>query len=346
MRVIVQILLKELKQLVRSPGMILILLLCPFITVGIVPFGMGNETRVKVDVVDNSFSARGREVTERLSHSPNVMQASFSPSVSVSQERMDRNLIDAIVIVPAGGGPCQLIVDGSHNISGRDASTFLTIQLSSPPSTPGVNVHTRFISGVGNTHYFMSTMMALLLAIIACSLSTLSVVTEMERRTLEYFRSIGMGMGLYVWSKILVYTLISVLVQLLGLLIARWFHGFTPACPLWAYLLLCACFASSLSAIGIIIASYTGNVVRAIYSEVFVFLILALLSTMFAPLDYMSDGWAETRYLNPFFWMADGSWSLLLKGLRPVDILPHYLLLALFTVVLSTLSVFRLRKVA
>ena len=72
--------------------------------------------------------------------------------------------------------------------------------------------------------------------------------------------------------------------------------------------------------LGILIATGTRTLVRAIYVLVFVFVTLILLGTMFAPLDNMTPGWAVTRFVNPFYWMVEGARKIMLLGSPAVTV--------------------------
>ncbi|MCR4860172.1 MAG: ABC transporter permease [Bacteroidales bacterium] len=345
MRTLMQILLKEFRQLVRTPALVFILALCPVVTVGIVPFGLSNKPRVRVDVVDESFSGRGREAVSALAGSPQIVRVFQSPSLPSSEERMDLGKTDAILVVPRDGEAFQLIVDASQTILGRDAAYYVSRQLSSGKTDPSVRVHTLFVSGVGNTHYYLVTMLVLMIAIIGCCLSALSVVNEKESKALEHLRSTGLSATMYLFSKLLFFCLVGLVELSFGLLIARVLFGLTSAGSLWNLYLLAVCFLFVIVNLGILIATGTRTLVRAIYVLVFVFITLILLSTMFAPLDNMDPAWAATRFVNPFFWMVDGSWRVLLKGFSFSAVAGHCLALTGLGGLLAVINIRNIKQV-
>jgi ABC-2 type transport system permease protein len=343
-RLIIQILVKEFLQLVRSPAMAFILILCPIIVVGIVPLGLSNKTRLRVEVVDESYSGRGREAVTALSGSPQIARVSQSASLQASERRMDLGEIDGIVVVPRDGGEYHILADASQLVLGRDVAYYVSRQLSGVQDDGRVRTHALFLSGAGNTHYYLVTMLSLLIAIMGCCLATLSVVTEKESKTLEHLRSTGMSASLYVFSKVLFFTLIGLGELTLGLVIARAGYSLVCAGPLLDYYLLAACFLFALVNLGILVAVGTRTLVRAIYVLVFLFITLILLSTMFAPLDNMAPFWASTRFVNPFFWIADGSWKIVLKGLSVTDNPENCLVLLGLGSILSVINIKKVKK--
>ena len=315
-RVVIQILVKEFLQLVRSPALAFILVLCPVIVVGIVPLGLSNKTRLRVEVVDASFSGRGRETVALLSGSPQIARVSLSASLQESERRMDLGEIDGIVELPRDGGAYRILADASQIFLGHDVAYYVSRQLGGAQEDDRVRSHLLFLSGPGNTHYYLVTMLSLLMAIMGCCLAALSVVSEKESKALEHLRSTGMSATLYVSSKVLFFTLVGLVELAFGLVIARVCYSLSCAGSVLEYFVFAACFLFAIVNLGILLAATSRTLVQTVYMVVFVFITLILLSTMFAPLDNMSPLWAATRYVNPFFWAADGSWNIVLKGVR------------------------------
>ncbi len=345
MRVLWHMLVKEFLQLVRTPALLFLLILCPVVTVGLVPFGLSNKPRIRVEVVDESFSGRGRETLALLAGSPQITQLSQTSSLQEAEGRMARGEIDAIVIVPANEEASRILVDGSNIPLARDAAYYVGLQLHKPQENELLRSHTLFVTETGNTHYYLVAMLVLLIAIVGCSLVALSVVTEKENKVLEHLRSTGLNPLMYVASKLVFFSLVGLCELAIGLLIARLVFALQSAGPLWELFLLAACFLFAIVNLGILIATSTRTLVRTIYVLVFVFIMLILLSTMFAPLDNMDPVWAATRFVNPFFWMVDGAWKILLKGVKLAANPVNCLALLGIGSVLTAFNILKIRQI-
>lgn len=345
MRVLWHMLVKEFLQLVRTPALLFLLILCPVVTVGLVPFGLSNKPRIRVEVVDESFSGRGRETLALLAGSPQITQLSQTSSLQEAEGRMARGEIDAIVIVPANEEASRILVDGSNIPLARDAAYYVGLQLHKPQENELLRSHTLFVTETGNTHYYLVAMLVLLIAIVGCSLVALSVVTEKENKVLEHLRSTGLNPLMYVASKLVFFSLVGLCELAVGLLIARLVFALQSAGPLWELFLLAACFLFAIVNLGILIATSTRTLVRTIYVLVFVFIMLILLSTMFAPLDNMDPVWAATRFVNPFFWMVDGAWKILLKGVKLAANPVNCLALLGIGSVLTAFNILKIRQI-
>lgn len=346
MRTLLNILRKELIQLVRTPTLMVILILCPIITVGLIPFGLGGMTRLRVEVIDHSNSDKGKETVIALSRSPFVKSAQLAVSEKDAFENMDRSRTDAVVIIRENGEEA-VAADASHLFIAIDVNYYIEAILaeteSKAPET--VRSHTLFVSCDGTTHYFMMAMIVLMTAIICACLPTLSVVKENETKILEHLRSTGMKASTYVISKNIFFISISIIELLAALLLARSIFDLSPAGPTGTLLILFTCFFFAMVNLGIAIASFGKTMVRSIYVLVFVFLILILLSTMFAPLDNMPEGWAATRFANPFYWIVDGEARIILKGVGMNGIIPHICMLLAFGGSLCAINIAKIQKI-
>jgi hypothetical protein len=190
-RAFLHIMLKDAIQLLRTPVLLGLLVLCPAIAIGLVPFGLENKVNLHVLVVDESFSEAGREAVRNLNASPQL-KASQELSMESAQALMDKGKADATVLITADGS-YNILPDASHAIQAMDASEIISRQLFRTPEDEGVKMHTLFVSSSGNTHYYLTVMLILLMSIIGCCLVGLSIINEKVNRQLEYYRSVGMS---------------------------------------------------------------------------------------------------------------------------------------------------------
>ncbi|MBP5211020.1 MAG: ABC transporter permease [Bacteroidales bacterium] len=343
---LLNILKKEFLQLVRTPALLAILILSPIITVGLVPFGLGSKVRVKAEVVDKSFSNAGYDLVSQLAVSKHIESVKLSTSEELSLKKIERGEIDAVVVIPADGGKCVILADASHIITGQNAVAYIARELAKAPQIKGfeITTHIKYATGEDNTHYYLVSMIVLLIAIVGCCLSSLSVVNERDGKILEHFRSTGLKASTYVGSKVLFFTLVGLAEMIVGLILARTIFHLNVAGSYIEYFFLGICFIYAMVNLGMLIALRSKSLVQAIYVLVFLFMIMILLSTMFAPLDNMSPFWAATRFVNPFFWVVDGSWKIALKGMGLSAIWSHYLLLIAMGAVMQALNILKINN--
>ena len=345
MKRIGNLLIKEFLQLVRTPALLAIIVLSPLVTIGLVPFAMSNKVRCRVEVIDRSFSDAGREAVAGLSGSKYIVSCVLSESLRESVAKMDRSELDLILVIEPDGRQ-TILADGTHNLNATASVWHVCRQLEKPRTevTAGIRFHHLFSSGDDNTHYYLVSMLVLLVTIVSCSLITVSVISEKESKMLEHLISTGLRHSVYLASKLLFISLIGLLELMAGLLLSRLVFSLHVAGSLLTLAFWGVCFIFPMLNLSFLIAYGSRSQVQAIFILVFALLILILLSTMFAPLDHMSDLFASTRFVNPFFWMIDGSWMIILKGYAFGSLLPHFGMLLGMGAALTFLNLFILQK--
>ena len=344
MKRIGNLLIKEFLQLVRTPALLAIIVLSPLVIIGLVPFAMSNKVRCRVEVIDRSFSDAGREAVAGLSGSKYIVSCVLSESLQESVARMDRAELDLILIIEPDGRQ-TILADGTHNLNATASVWHVCKQLEKPRTevTAGIRFHHLFSSGDDNTHYYLVSMLVLLVAIVSCSLITVSVISEKESKMLEHLFSTGLRPSVYLASKLLFFCFIG----LLELMADCSFPGlYSPSCR---RLLADAGLLGRMLHVPDAESQFPDRLWLPIPSSGhfhpgLALLILILLSTMFAPLDHMSDLFASTRFVNPFFWMIDGSWMIILKGYAFGSLLPHFGMLLGMGAALTFLNLFILQK--
>ena len=337
-RIFLNIMRKDALQLRRTPVLMGLLVLCPLVVIGLIPFGMENRLSLKVQVVDQTHSEKGREVTICLNASPHIT-ATEALSIDQAQTLMDTGEADSIVLI-SPEGECGIITDASHSLLAQDAAYYIGKQLTgSEDENERFHLHPLVISGTGNTYYYITALLVLLMAIISCCLVGLSIIGEKLNRQLEYYRSEGMSATVYVLSKIAFFTLVTLLELAFGLIIGRLVFGYQVLGPLPDFFLLAACFVFCVLNLGVLMAAVSKTLIQTVYGIIFLFFVLMLLGTLFAPVDNMSPFWAATRYVNPFFWMSDAGWKIALRGFSLSGVWENYLALLAEGSVLTAINI-------
>lgn len=343
LRAFFNIMRKDALQLLRTPVLMGLLVICPVVVIGLIPFGMENRLSTKVQVVDETRSETGREVVKRLNASPHI-SATEALSINEAQQIMNVGKADAIVLISPDGEQ-EILSDASHSLLAQDAAHIIGKQLMGyADEDERFHLHPLFISGTGNTHYYLTTMLSLLMAIISCCLVGLSIIGEKLNRQLEYYRSVGMSATLYVVSQIAFHILVTLLELAVGLVVGRLVFGYVILGSVLDFFLLSACFVFCILNVGVLMAAVSKTLIQTVYGIIFAFFVLMLLGTLFAPVDNMTPFWAATRYINPFFWMSDAAWKIALRGFSMGDIWINYLALFVEGSLLTVLNIRILSK--
>ena len=345
MRMLWEILRKEFRVSVRTPLEIFLLILSPVIMVGLVPFGLSGAVRIRLGVVDQSFSDRGLEKVAVLARSPYISEVEMYISLEEAMGKMEKNQLDGVLVIPREGEGYNLLIDGTHNALEADVQYYVQKQLGDL-NLDGVPLRStrKFLSSTDNKHYYIVAMLVLLMSIIGSGLGMYGILVDREHKSIEHLRSTGVPATLYILSKELYFSLLGLLETGLGLLIAWLVFDFQVYGPIGAFILLAACFLFCMTSLGVTIATYSKNLVQATYILVFLFCMLSLISTMFVPLDTTARFMGTMRFINPFFWVTDGGWKILLKGASFSDIPLYYAVLFGAGVLFTLANVLKIKQ--
>ncbi len=345
-RIVLQMMKKEFLQLLRTPAMLAILLVCPIVSVGLVPFGLGNKTLMRLEVVAPAPSDQGQQTVLRLARSPHVKNVSLALSTNDVFEHLNKGSIDAALIIQQDNRPSAIFADGTNILQAANISYYLNNILGETVDLPvEIREHMLFTSKGDNTHYYIIAMIVLLLAIVGPVLICLSYVNERDRKMLEHLRSTGLKPSTYVLSKTAFYVVLSLAELTVALILGKTIFNFHCYGSLLLVYLVFGLFSFAMVGVGMAVAAYSKTLVQAIYIMVFLYLTLILLGSMFAPLDYLSDAWAMTRYFNPFYWSIDGAAKVILKDYPFKWIASDCAILATIGGILSIMCIQRVKRV-
>lgn len=357
MKVLWVVLKKEFLQLLRNPLVLIIILCCPVIILGIIPHAMGHEPRIRLIWIDRDDTPVSRKIGYLLNLSPNIEEMIIGYTMEQALAIMEKGEADILFQIPFGFGkqlekgeplPIYMAVDGTHTISTHVHLYYLTeiIRGGMPDvSFCDMQVYPLFNESSENRHYFIVSLLVILMTILGISLAALSLITEKTNGILEQLHSTVMSWHTYLGGKIIFFVTFCLFELLIGLLICRIYYGFEVRGNLLDFIILASVFQATTVGLGLLIASLTKTPLQAAYLTIFLLLTLVLLSTMFSPLHSMPI-WAQAlRFINPLYMMLDASRLIALKGFALQQVVPQLAMLTLQGTILTVIAVWRLKRV-
>lgn len=346
---------KELLQLLRNPVLLIIILGCPIVVMGVIPYAMGNKAHIRLIWIDDDNSAVSRKIGSSLQNSPYFTQITIEPTLDKATEAIDKGEADIVLQVPSGFEkqlilthplPLAIAVDGTHTLSAQNNLYYLTQTINNciPGSTISTecSIYPMFSQSNSNRSFFIVSLLVLLITILGISLITLSIVMEKENGVFEQLHSTVLRWDVYLSAKITFYIVFCLLELLVGLLLCRVFHGFIITGALFEFFFLALFFLIPVLGIGLFISGLSKSQLQAAYLIIFSLLTLILMSSMFSLLQSMPK-WAQAlRYINPVYMMLDASRLIGLKGFSLKETIPQLTILLIQGV---TISFFGIRKI-
>ena len=363
---------KEFIQIRRDPRTLAIMFLIPVFQ--LIMFGYAVTTDVKhlpLAVLDRDKSAASRELID-------TYQAStyFDIAYNVGSEReladlMDSGAARAGLIVPAGysadlarRGAAQVAfaIDGSdHTVANTALAAAQTIGQAKSAEIvqamlsrsglnvsdmPGLDVRTRvwYNPDLASANYMIPALIGVILQMLTAMLTALAIVRERELGTIEQLIVTPLKSWELVVGKIVPYVLIAffdtVEVLLIGTL---WFK--VPINGSVVLLLSLAClFVMSSLGIGLFVSTVAHKQQEAMLLTFFTIIPSIFLSGFMFPLVAMPAALRALSYGIPLTYFLVIVRGIVLKGVGLPVLLPQVVALAIFGVVIMSLSTLRFRK--
>lgn len=353
MSIFLEVIKKELLQLLRNPLLLLIVICCPVIILGIVPHAMGNEPHIRLIWIDRDDSPASRRIGHLLSLSSHFSKITTTQTLEQALSTLEKGKADMILQIPANFGKQEALnvppslfiaVDGTHTISTQNYLYYLQQTLRPAASGYDLQVYPLFNESSDNRNFYLVSLLVLLMTILGISLVTLNVVIEKGNGVFEQLRATAMNWHVYIGGKITFFVMLCLLELLLALLICRISYGFGVGDNLFDFMVIACFFQLTTVGLGLLIASLTKTPLQAAYLTIFLLLTLVLLSTMFSQLHSMPAWGQALRFINPLFMMLDASRLVALKGFTLQQVVPQLLWLALQGSSLILLAGWRLKR--
>ncbi len=360
---------KEFKHIMRDPFTLIISLLLPLSIVLI----LGNSIEFNIRSIQMAYHDADRsQVSRRLVETFGASEYFKPYSIENPNDAFDELVSSrarvAMIIPPnfgrdfdaadaANPATVQLMLDGSNNASILAVMNYLNTinrmagyKINDLPhdATPQMlQLRTRYMFNPElNSRWFsVPGLAAVIIALVAIMLTTLTICREWERGSMEMLLSTPATRGEIIAGKVIPYAIISFIGFILVFIVARVVFG-VPF--VGSYLTLIAAtglFILGYLAIGLLISVSTHKQEVAIQYAIIVGLLpTVVLSGFIFPVEYMTRGYRIVSHLFPASFYIDVSRDQFLKGSPFIALYPAFLAMAAIACVLFILSLIRFKR--
>jgi ABC-2 type transport system permease protein len=356
---------KELIQLRRDRLTLGMMLGIPAIQLALFGFAIQTEVRhLPTVVLDESHTSESRRLVEVFRNSGNFDIIELVPSRAAMQDRIERGRANAALIIPPDylrrlkrqrGAVAQVIVDAADPLASSAAlsaaaqagvarSQALARAAGGAPPALDVRVRPWYNPGLRSAVYIVPGIIGVLLSMTLVLITSMAIVRERERGTLEQLIVTPIDKTSLMLGKILPFLLIAYVqisvILVLGRLLFR--------VPIWGslpllYLLSFSFIVASL-ALGLLMSTLVRSQVQAMQLSFMFLLPNILLSGFMFPRQAMP---AVAQWIGaalPLTYFLQILRGVLLKGVGIEQLWPQALALVGFAVGLIVLSVLRFHK--
>ncbi len=361
---------KEFIQLRRDPRMLFIAFMAPIIQLTLFGYAATLDVKsVPVVVCDMDQSMQSRAVLNAVTSSGYFNIESRVPSVRDVRQIIDDGDAMVGIVIPDGlerdinagkKAHIQTIIDGSNAIYATMVRSYLeriitnraldlsAIEMSRngyKPYTPlDIQQRVWYNPTLKSRDFMVPGVFALVLMIISTVLTSMAIVKEKERGTIEQLIVTPIKPLELIAGKLLPFAIISLIdITLVTMVAVFWFriplHG-----SFLLLFLLSALFMLTTLGLGLLISTVSRTQQQAMMISLLLIMPIILLSGVMSPIENMPVGVQYFTLLIPLRYFIVIVRSIFMKGSGMSILWPDALALAAFGIVLFLLSVSRFNK--
>lgn len=364
MRTILILIKKEFIQIFRNPVLARLITVLPLAYLFIFPFSADMEIKqLKVAVIDHDHSTFSRDIRNSLKGTHYFKIIEPIQTKTQADKEMKKDNIDIIVEIPAKfeeriyreekpliGITANAVNNMKAAIGVAYIQQFLSdfmIQISKNKAYSMSNVPIQvnayssrwFNKKMDYKNIFVPGILAVLVSMIGCMLSTLNIVREKELGTIEQMNVTPISKWQFFSGKLIPFWIIGMLEFGIGLIIMNLMFDISIQGSVILLLVFTAIFLFGMLGLGFVVSIFSKNQVQATYIMMFLFIIFILLSGLFTPIDSMPV-WGQTiNIINPIAHFMEILKYIILKGTRFHDIYGYFIGFSAFALIINVITI-------
>ena len=366
---ILHLIKKEYLQLIRDRAYLPVLFLAPIIQLTIFGYIAATNVRnIPTAVLDQDGTQASRQFVQSFSNSGYFRLKYYLQSDSEIDHLLDSDRIELAISVPRGFSrklernetvQVQFIIDGTNSstasiilgyaqdIAQRYSAKIVMRQLQKLKSpVPGVDLRLRtwYNPELDNVNFIVPGVICTILAIVTTLLTSVAIVREREKGTLEQLIVTPIAPYQLILGKVLPFMAIGFVDVIIVLTVGMFWFRVPIRGSILLLLLLSILFLSNTLGLGILISTISRTQQQAIMTIFFLIMPWILLSGFIFPIENMPGIIQLITYIIPLRYFLVIIRDIALKGAGISTLYPQALAMILIGGAILTFSIFRFRK--
>jgi ABC-2 type transport system permease protein len=350
---------KETQHILRDTYTLVILLLMPTVLLLILGYAVTNEIKdAPFTALDLSHSPLSGQLVEQLDASPCFALAGWLTAPDQIEKTFQKGKCKVVVVFPStfeqdffgtGLAELQLIIDASDPNEASTLDSYLQsvirqFEQDFSAEQSGITVKSEvkmlYNPQMKSAYGFVPGLMGLLMMLVCAMMTSISIVREKERGTMEILLISPLKPASIVLAKTVPYFIISLIDVVLIMLIAVFVMGVPVVGNLLTIIVLSIVFTLSALSLGMLISSVTRQqIVAMILSIVGLMVPSMLLSGVLFPIDSIPYILQVVSNIIPVKWYISAIRVVMIKGGGLAAIWQEIAVLSGMTVALLFISV-------
>ena len=361
MRALRGLIRKEFIQVFRDRNMLRIIFVMPVIQ--LIIFGYVANTEVKkigLDVYDFDRSTLSRQYIDAFKAGDYFIPVESDRPLLKLEERFEANKADMALIIPEdfsetmtaiGRATVGLVADGSNSNTasiGMGYAGQVSVQYAREVARVDPNLDIRYSvlynPEMESVYFMVPGIVAVLLTMVTVMLTSMAIVRERERGTLEQLMVSPMGTMTLLLGKLIPFGILGLFEMALALTIGTlWFGLPFVGSPLLLFVLSGLYLLTTLG-MGLFFSTVTSTQQQAMFFAWFFSVFALLTSGLFTPVSNMPDIIQLVTYINPMRFFLNIVRGIMMRGAGIGELLSDIYILGIFGVAVLGFSAMRFSK--
>ena len=351
MKQFISFVIKEAKHILRDKRTMLILFGMPVVMMLLFGFAITTDVRnVRTVVVTSQMDNRTRQAVERLSQSEyfTITTTVGTPQEAeriIRSQQADMAVVFARDFASKKSG-LQLIVDGSDpNMAQQWANyaqqTILNEELRMKNEGSPFTLHSSLLYNpqMKSAYNFVPAIMGMLLMLICAMMTSISIVREKERGTMEVLLVSPVRPLMVIIAKAVPYLILAFAILIVILLMAHYVLGVPLAGSLFWIIAVSIIYILLALSLGLLISNIAQTQLVALLLSAMVLLMpVVMLSGMMFPIESMPTVLQWVAAVIPPRYYIEAMRKLMIMGVGIGEVIKEVAILAAMTVLLLTIA--------
>ncbi len=349
MKLFLSFIIKETKHILRDKRTMLMLFGMPLVMMLLFGFAITNDVRnVRTVVVMANSDQATQAAVERLSQSEYFIVVEIV-STPQEAERIIRNQKADMAVVfsskfASKKNGVQFIVDGADPNMAQQWTNYAT-QVLLNPAGGLVNAKMLYNPRIKSAYNFVPAIMGMLLMLVCAIMTSISIVREKERGTMEVLLVSPAKPLIIIISKAIPYLVLAFVILIIILFMARFVLGVPLVGSLfWIFFISTVYILLALS-LGLLVSNVAQTQIVALLISAMVLLMpIVMLSGMIFPVESMPGILQWVSAIIPTRYYISAMRKMMIMGVGIKQVFSELVILSTMLVVLLSLSLVKFSK--
>jgi ABC-2 type transport system permease protein len=345
--------LKESRHILRDRRTMLILFGMPVVLMLLFGFAITNDVKnVRTVVVTSQMDQRTQQAVDRLAASEYfsiiaTVGTSREAELLIRSQKADISLIPSLTQKEKGGGHYwQIMADGSDPNMAQQWVTYAQVILSQPANSKnGPVLRLLYNPQMKSAYNFVPAIMGMLLMLICAMMTSISIVREKEKGTMEVLLVSPVRPLMIIVAKAVPYLVLAFLILITILLMARYVLGVPLAGSIVWIVVVSAIYILLALSLGLLISNVAQSQLVALLMSAMVLLMpIVMLSGMLFPIESMPTILQWVSAVVPPRYYIEAMRKLMIMGVGIEEVAREVLILSCMTLLLLAVSLAKFKN--